>query len=145
LEGLRVKVKEYVEPAMGDVDIAKEPILVAVGRGVQNKDNLESAEELAKALGGVVCASRPVIDQGWLPLTRLVGKSGKRVKAKLYLALGISGAPEHVEAVTDSEMIIAINTDPAAPIFDIAKYGATVDMLDLAPVLTEKVQEAKGG
>ena len=145
LEGLRVKVKEYVEPAMGDVDIAKEPIIVAVGRGVQNKDNLESAEELAKALGGVVCASRPVIDQGWLPLTRLVGKSGKRVKAKLYLALGISGAPEHVEAVTDSEMIIAINTDPAAPIFDIAKYGATVDMLDLAPVLTEKVQEAKGG
>lgn len=144
LDDLRVSVKEYIEPAVGDVDIAREPILVSIGRGIQNQDNVELAEELAKALGGVVCASRPVIDQGWLPQTRLVGKSGKAVKPKLYLALGISGAPEHVEAVGDSEMIVAINTDATAPIFDIAKFGSAIDMLDLLPVLTEKVQQAKG-
>jgi electron transfer flavoprotein alpha subunit len=144
LEGLRVILKGYIEPQAGDVDIAKEKILVSVGRGIQNQDNLEVARELAEALGGVVSASRPVVDQGWLPTTRLVGKSGKRVKPKLYLAMGISGAPEHAEAIGDSEAIIAINTDPAAPIFSMAKYGATVDLLDLAPVLAEKVRQAKG-
>lgn len=143
LDDLRVALKEYIEPAVGDVDIAKEPILVAIGRGIQNQDNIELAEELAKALGGVVAGSRPVIDQGWLAPARLVGKSGKTVKPKLYLALGISGAPEHVEAIGDSEMIVAINTDPAAPIFNLAKYGAQVDILDLMPVLTEKVQEVR--
>jgi len=97
------------------------------------------------ALGGAVCSSRPVVDQGWLPTSRMVGKSGQKVKPKLYLAMGISGAPEHVEAITDSEMIIAINTDPNAPIFDIAKYGAEIDMTDLMEVLTELVEEAKGG
>ncbi len=144
LEDLRVTVKEYIEPAVGDVDIAREPVLVSIGRGIQNHDNVELAEELAKALGGVVCGSRPVIDQNWLPTTRLVGKSGKAVKPKLYLALGISGAPEHVEAIGDCEMIVAINTDTTAPIFDIAKYGAQIDMLDLLPVLTEQVAQAKG-
>jgi electron transfer flavoprotein alpha subunit len=145
LDDLRISVKNYIEPAAGDVDISKEGVLVSVGRGIQNQDNLEMARDLARALGGEVSASRPVIDQGWLPSTRLVGKSGKTVKPSVYLALGISGAPEHVEAVGDSEMIIAINTDPQAPIFDIAKYGAQVDILDLMPVLTEKVLEAKGG
>ena len=144
LDDLRVTVKDYVEPAVGDVDIAKEGILVSIGRGIQNQDNIELAEELAKALGGVVSGSRPVIDQNWLPQTRLVGKSGKAVKPKMYLALGISGAPEHVEAIGNAEMIVAINTDPAAPIFNLAKHGAQVDILDLMPVLTEKVQQAKG-
>jgi electron transfer flavoprotein alpha subunit len=145
LEELRVTLKQYIEPEAGDVDISREPILISVGRGIQTQDNIELAEELAEALGGVVCASRPVVDQGWLPTTRLVGKSGKTVKPQLYLALGISGAPEHAEAITDSEMIVAINTDPAAPIFDIAKYGVEVDLLDLVEVLTEQVQQAKGG
>ncbi len=144
LDDLHVSVTEYIEPAVGDVDIAREPILVSIGRGIQNQDNIELAEELARALGGVVCASRPVIDQGWLAPTRLVGKSGKAVKPKLYLALGISGAPEHTEAIGDSELIIAVNTDTSAPIFDLAKFGASIDMLDLLPVLTEKVQQAKG-
>lgn len=144
LDDLRVTVKEYIEPAVGDVDIAREKILVSIGRGIQNQDNVELAEELARALGGVVCASRPVIDQGWLPQTRLVGKSGKAVKPKLYLALGISGAPEHSEAIGDSEMVVAINTDTTAPIFDVAKFGSSIDMLDLLPVLTEKVQQIKG-
>ncbi len=144
LRDLRVVVKRYVEPDTSDVDIAREPALVAVGRGIQSKDNIELAEELATALGGVVCASRPVVDQGWLPTTRLVGKSGKVVKPRLYLALGISGAPEHAEGMGESEMVIAVNTDPAAPIFDIATYGTTVDLLDLVPALTEKIQGAKG-
>ncbi|MFZ5910786.1 MAG: electron transfer flavoprotein subunit alpha/FixB family protein [Chloroflexota bacterium] len=143
LDGLRISVKQYIEPEAGDVDIAKEPILVAVGRGIQNKDNIELADELAAALGGQVCASRPVVDQGWLPTSRLVGKSGKHVKPKVYLALGISGAPEHVEGMGDSDVIIAVNTDPVAPIFNIAKYGTTTDMFDLVPVLADKVKQAK--
>lgn len=143
LEGLRVTLKQYIEPDTSDVDIAKETMLVSVGRGIQNKDNIELANELAAALGCAVSASRPVVDQGWMPTTRLVGKSGKRVKPKIYLALGISGAPEHVEGMGESEAIIAINTDPNAPIFNIAKYGTTVDMFDLIPVLTEKVKQAK--
>src|SRR3990170_2568699 len=144
LDNLRVTLKQYIEPEAGDVDISKEPILVSVGRGIQNQDNIELAQELADALGGVVCASRPVVDQGWLPTTRLVGKSGKSVKPKVYLAMGISGAPEHVEGITASDVIIAVNTDPAAPIFDVARYGVEMDMLDLLPVLTEQVRQATG-
>jgi electron transfer flavoprotein alpha subunit len=138
------RLLRYIEPELSDVDISKEAILVAVGRGIQNQENLQHAQELADALGGVVCSSRPVVDQGWLPASRLVGKSGQRVKAKIYLALGISGAPEHVEAITGSETIIAVNTDPRAPIFDVARYGAMLDLLDLLPVLTEAVQQTKG-
>jgi electron transfer flavoprotein alpha subunit len=144
-KGTRVALKQYIEPEAGDVDIAKERVLISVGRGIQREDNLELAEELAEALGGVVCGSRPVVDQGWLPTTRLVGKSGKAVKPTVYLALGISGAPEHTEGMSNSENIIAINTDPTAPIFNVAKYGAEVDLLDLLPVLTERVQQIKGG
>jgi electron transfer flavoprotein alpha subunit len=142
LEGLRVCLSRYIEPDVTDVDISKESVLIAVGRGIQNQDNIELAEELAEALGGVVCASRPVVDQGWLPSTRLVGKSGITVKPKIYLALGISGAPEHVEGIGETETFIAINTDPAAPIFDLAKYGVEVDMFDLIEILIEKVEEA---
>jgi electron transfer flavoprotein alpha subunit len=145
LADLRVKLTHYIEPEGGDVDISKEALLVSVGRGLQNQDNLEMAQELADALGAVVTGSRPVTDQGWLATSRLVGKSGKSVHPKVYLALGISGAPEHTEAITGSEMIIAINTDPVAPIFNLAKYGAVVDMLDLLPVLTDQVRLAKGG
>ncbi|HSR21642.1 MAG TPA: FAD-binding protein, partial [Anaerolineales bacterium] len=114
----------------------------SVGRAIQNEANIALAEELAQALGGAVSASRPVVDQGWLPTSRLVGKSGKHVKPKLYLALGISGAPEHVEAITDSETIIAVNQDPAAPIFDVAKYGVAMDMFDLIEMLAKRLKEA---
>jgi electron transfer flavoprotein alpha subunit len=140
-EGLRISVKDYIEPEAGDVDISTESLLISVGRGIQSEDNIEIAEELAEAMGGVLCASRPVVDQGWLPTSRLVGKSGYQVKPKVYLALGISGAPEHTESITGSEVIIAINTDPAAPIFNIAKYGVVEDIFDLVPVLTEKIEE----
>jgi len=144
LDDLRTSLIQYIEPEEEDIDIANEPILISVGRGIQTEDNIELAEELAELMDGVLCASRPIVDQGWLPTSRMVGKSGKRVKAKLYLALGISGAPEHVEGITDCETIIAINTDPSAPIFDIAKYGAEVDLLDLVEELIDLVEEAKG-
>jgi len=126
------------------VDISRAEVLVAVGRGIQSKDNLAVAEELAKELGGAVCGSRPVIDQGWLPLARQVGKSGVSVKAKLYIAAGISGAPEHIEGIRGAETVVAINTDPQAPIFNEAHYGIVGDALDVLPALTEAVRAAKG-
>jgi electron transfer flavoprotein alpha subunit len=137
----RVTISQFLEPEIGDVDITSEEILIAVGRGIQTEDNIELAEELAELLGGVICSSRPIVDQGWLPISRMVGKSGHHVKPKLYLALGISGAPEHVEGMADAEMVIAINIDPGAPIFDIAKYGAEVDMFDLIDYLIEAIEE----
>jgi electron transfer flavoprotein alpha subunit len=136
-------LKRYLEPEMGAVDITQQEVLVAVGRGIQSKDNLELAEELAATLGGAVCGSRPVIDQGWLPLARQVGKSGMQVRPRLYLALGISGAPEHLEGMRGSDLIVAVNTDPAAPIFNEAHYGVVADALDLVPVLTDRIKAAK--
>lgn len=137
-----MKFTRLVPPEKGDVDITQQTVLVSVGRGIQSQDNVALAEELAKALGGAVCGSRPVIDQGWLPLSRQVGKSGATVKPKLYLALGISGAPEHCEGMKSSDLIIAVNTDPNAPIFSAAHFGAVVDALDLIPLLTEEVRKA---
>ena len=144
-EALRFKFIKYIEPESDDIDITQEPLLIAVGRGLQNRDDMELVEELAEALGAAVCASRPIVDLGWLPTSRLVGKSGRTVKPKLYLALGISGAPEHVEAITDSDLIMAVNTDPAAPIFDLAEYGAEVDMFDLVEAMTEQLQLSPAG
>lgn len=139
---LRVTLKEYIEPEVSDVDITQEDVLIAIGRGIQSEDNIELAEELAELIGGAVCASRPVVDQGWLPTPRMVGKSGQLVKPKLYLALGISGAPEHVEGMAGADNIIAVNIDPGAPIFDIAKYGAEVDLFDLIDYLLEALEDA---
>lgn len=144
LDEMRVTLSSYIEPEAADVDIEKEPIVIAVGRGIQTEDNVELAQDLADLLGGVVAGSRPVVDQGWLSTSRLVGKSGKHVKAKLYLTLGISGAPEHVEGITGSETIIAINSDPNAPIFDVATYGVNVDLFDLIDPLIEQVRTVKG-
>jgi electron transfer flavoprotein alpha subunit len=143
LGNLKVKLNQYIEPDTSDVDIGQEKVLIAIGRGIQTEDNVELAEELAELLGGTVCASRPVIDQGWLPTSRLVGKSGKSVKPDLYLCLGISGATEHLEGILDSKTIIAINSDPDAPIFDSATYGVEIDLFDLIDPLLEKVGSAK--
>ncbi|MDD2763655.1 MAG: electron transfer flavoprotein subunit alpha/FixB family protein [Opitutaceae bacterium] len=140
----KVIFQQFVEPETGDVDITKQTVLVAVGRGIQSADNIQLAEELARKLGGAVCASRPVIDQGWLPLSRQVGKSGMSVKPRVYLAFGISGAPEHWDGMQNSECIIAVNTDPKAPIFDGAHYGVVGDAVELLPLLTEKIQARKG-
>ncbi|MGD8457237.1 MAG: electron transfer flavoprotein subunit alpha/FixB family protein [Anaerolineales bacterium] len=143
LSKLKIQLKEYIEPEVGDVDIATQDILIAVGRGLQNEGDLELAEELAEAIGGAVCASRPIVDQGWLSTSRLVGKSGKSVKPKLYFAFGISGAPEHLEGVADSDLFVAVNTDPNAPIFNVAQYGIEADLLDLMPALVDQLQDMK--
>ena len=143
LEGMRVRLSHFIEPEVSDVDITREPVLVSVGRGLQNEADLETVERLAKDLHGAVSASRPLVDKGWLSTSRLVGKSGKAVKPKMYLALGISGAPEHAEAITSSDLIVAVNTDPNAPIFDIAQYGVEMDMMELLPALLEKLEQEK--
>ncbi len=138
-----IRLKRYIEPEAGDIDLTKLDALVAVGRGIQSKDNLGLAEELASALGGAVAGSRPVIDQGWLPLSRQVGKSGLTVKPKLYVALGISGAPEHIEGMKDSALIVAVNSDARAPIFNVAHYGIVADVLETIPALTAAVEAKK--
>ena len=139
-----VRFEELIIPEAGDVDITQQDLLVGIGRGIQQQENVQLAEELAQVLGGVVCASRPVVDQGWLPPTRQVGKSGMTVKPKCYLALGISGAPEHQEGMKGSDLVIAVNTDPKAPIFDLAHYGAELDVLEFLPALAEQVKARKG-
>lgn len=137
LDDLRVKFVEAIKPAGGDVDITAQTKLVSIGRGIGGKENIELAEELAEKLGAAVSASRPVVDAGWLPRTRQVGKSGLKVKPKLYLMLGISGAPEHLEGMKSAELIIAINTDKKAPIFNVAHYGATADLFEVAEAMLE--------
>ncbi|HON08317.1 MAG TPA: electron transfer flavoprotein subunit alpha/FixB family protein, partial [Verrucomicrobiota bacterium] len=140
----KVKFRSLIEPKAGDIDISRMDVLVSVGRGIQSQDNIPLAEELANALGGAVSSSRPVVDQGWLPLTRQVGKSGMSVSPELYLALGISGAPEHYEGMKGAKLIVAINTDPKAPIFDFANYGAVVDCLEIIEPLKEEILKRKG-
>ena len=138
LDDLKTSFLTMVEPEGGDVDITAAEILVSVGRGIGSQDNLEEVQELADALGAPLSASRPITDAGWLPKTRQVGKSGLKVKPKVYITFGISGAPEHLEGMRDAELIIACNTDEAAPIFDVAHYGTTVDLFDLVPALADK-------
>lgn len=140
LAAAQTKFAGLLEPEGGDVDITQQSVLVAVGRGIQSDENLPMIEELAQALGGAVCSSRPIVDSKWLPKTRQVGKSGLKVKPKVYLMLGISGAPEHLEGMKDSELIIAVNTDATAPIFGHAHYGTTEDLFDLVPALTAKLR-----
>lgn len=137
LDGLKTKFVEAIKLAGGDVDITAQDRLISVGRGIGGKENIELAEELAEKLGAVVSASRPVVDAGWLPRTRQVGKSGLKVKPKLYLMLGISGAPEHLEGMKSAELIIAVNTDKKAPIFNVAHYGATADLFEVAEAMLE--------
>jgi len=139
-----IRLQGYDEPEAGDVDITQLDALVAVGRGISSEANIEVAEDLAAALGGAVCGSRPIIDQGWLPLVRQVGKSGVTVKPRLYVAAGVSGAPEHVEGMKDSELIIAVNTDAGAPIFSVAHFGVVDDATDVLEALAEAVKARKG-
>jgi len=128
------------EPESTGVDITATPLLVSVGRGIGSEANMEVVMELAEVLKVPLSASRPIIDQGWLPKPHQVGKSGKKVTPTIYLALGISGAPEHLEGMRSSEMIIACNTDPKAPIFEVAHYGTTADLFDLVPALVERLE-----
>ena len=138
-EARRKKFIEYVEAAIGDVDITQSDIVVAVGRGIKEQENLEIMEKLAKAVGGVLAGSRPVIDSGWLSPDRQVGQSGKTVKPKLYIAVGISGASQHLAGMKASDTIVAINKDPGAPIFNVATYGIVDDLFKVVPALTEQL------
>jgi len=126
------------------VDLTKTDVIVAVGRGIKSKDNLVLAEKLAEALGGDLAASRPICDAEWLPIDRQIGSSGQTVAPKLYVALGISGAIQHLVGMKNSGTIVAINKDPEAPIFDIADYGIVGDLFEAVPVLTEEIKKIKG-
>lgn len=130
----------YERPEVQDIDIGSADIVVSAGRGIQKKENLRIVEELAKALGGVVGASRPLTDQEWLPKTRQVGQSGKSVRPKLYIACGISGAMQHIAGMKDAGLIVAVNTDPSAPIFEVAHYGVVANVLEFIPALLQELR-----
>jgi electron transfer flavoprotein alpha subunit len=133
--GSRARHKDFVEVATGDVDITTADFLLSVGRGIGEKENLPQLEELADKMGATLSVSRPLVDQGWMPNSRQVGQSGKTVKPKVYLALGISGAVQHLAGMKTSGTIIAVNSDPEAAIFNVAHFGAVADLFEVAEEL----------
>jgi electron transfer flavoprotein alpha subunit len=137
------KFINYIETPPGEVDITTADILVSVGRGIKDAENMPIVEKLAEALGGALACSRPIVDKGWLKSDRQVGSSGKTVKPKLYLAIGISGTFQHLSGMKNSDLIIAINKDSKAPIFRAADYGVVEDLLKFVPVLTNKILDEK--
>ncbi|HYP07469.1 MAG TPA: electron transfer flavoprotein subunit alpha/FixB family protein [Bryobacteraceae bacterium] len=126
------------------VDLSAASIIVSVGRGIKEKDNLPMIEELAQALGAEIAASRPICDNGWLPMERQVGSSGQTVSPKVYVAVGISGAIQHLVGMKGAKTIVAINKDPEAPIFEVADYGVVGDLFEFVPALTAEVKKARG-
>jgi electron transfer flavoprotein alpha subunit len=136
---------EFVETAAGDVDISQADLLVSVGRGIGEEENISIIKEFAEALGGVVSCSRPIVDKNWLPKYLQVGTSGKSVSPKVYIAVGISGAFQHMAGTSGAGVIIAVNKDPKAPIFRTADYGIVDDLFKIVPVLKDKVLEVKKG
>ena len=142
-EQIRTKPVELFREAKQAVDLTQAPILVSVGRGIKAPENIPLAEKLAKAMGGELSASRPICDEGWLPMDRQIGSSGQTVSPKLYVALGISGAIQHVVGMKGSRCIVAINKDQNAPIFEIADYGVVGDLFEIVPALTEEVEKSK--
>jgi electron transfer flavoprotein alpha subunit len=134
---------EVVQAEVGDVDITKSEILVSVGRGIGEQDNIEIIKELAKAVGGDVSCSRPIVDAKWLEKSRQVGTSGQTVKPKVYMALGISGSFQHLGGIKGSPFMVAVNKNPKAPIFQVADIGIVEDLLEFVPMLTEKINEMK--
>jgi electron transfer flavoprotein alpha subunit len=143
-EQIRTKPLELFKEAKSAVDLTQAPLIVAIGRGIKAPENIAQAESLAKAMGGELAASRPICDEGWLPMERQIGSSGQTVAPKLYLALGISGAIQHVVGMKGSKTIVAVNKDQNAPIFEIADYGVVGDIFEIMPALTEELQKAKG-
>ena len=136
----RRRYLETIVPEAADVDITKHQVLVSIGRGIQAEENIEIAEELAEALGGAVSCSRPVVDAKWLPKARQVGSSGRTVKPRVYLACGISGSFQHMAGVKGNPVIVAINKNPRAPIFQAAEIGIVDDILEFLPELTERIR-----
>ena len=142
---IRVKPLEIFKEAKQAVDLTQAEIIISVGRGIKEQKNIEIAKALADALGGEIAASRPICDSGWLPMDRQIGSSGQTVAPKLYLALGISGAIQHIVGMKGARSIIAINKDGEAPIFEIADFGVVGNLFDVVPALTEEVKKAKAG
>ncbi len=141
---IRTTVLDIFQGVKQEVDLSAAEIIVSAGRGLKEKDNLELVQQLADALGGEVAASRPVCDDGWLPVDRQIGSSGQTVAPKLYLAVGISGAIQHVVGMKGAKYIVAINKDPHAPIFEIADVAVVADLFEVVPELTKAVKEVKG-
>jgi electron transfer flavoprotein alpha subunit len=140
-----VKIVERVKEGEKGVNLEEADIIVAGGRGVGSPEKFEVIEELAKALGGEVGASRDVVDDGWISSTHQVGQTGKTVRPKLYIACGISGAVQHIAGMREAETIVAINSDPEAPVFQIADYGIVADLHQVLPLLTQAITESKEG
>jgi electron transfer flavoprotein alpha subunit len=141
---VRVIPHEVFQEAKQTVDLSQAKVIVAVGRGIKEQKNLALAENLAAALGGEVAASRPICDNGWLPLERQIGSSGQTVAPKLYIGLGVSGAIQHIVGMKGARTIVAINKDPEAPIFEIADVAVVGDLFQIVPALTEEIKKAKG-
>ncbi|PYV59515.1 MAG: electron transfer flavoprotein subunit alpha/FixB family protein [Acidobacteria bacterium] len=142
---VRNKPQEVFKEAKQAVDLTQAEIIVAVGRGIKEQKNIDLAKQLAEALGGEIAASRPICDNGWLPMDRQIGSSGQTVAPKLYLALGISGAIQHIVGMKGARTIVAINKDSEAPIFEIADYAVVGNLFDIVPPLIEEVKKAKAG
>ncbi len=141
---VRTEVLDTFQEVENKVDLSRAEVIVAVGRGIGKQENLGIVEELAAALGGQLAASRPVCDNEWLPMDRQIGSSGQTVAPRLYLAVGISGAIQHLVGMKNSGTIVAINKDANAPIFSVADYGIVGDLFEIVPALTAKVKEARG-
>jgi electron transfer flavoprotein alpha subunit len=142
---VRNKPQEVFKEAKQAVDLTQAEIIVAVGRGIKEQKNIEIAKQLAEAIGGELAASRPICDSGWLPMDRQIGSSGQTVAPKVYLALGISGAIQHIVGMKGSRTIIAINKDSEAPIFEIADYAVVGNLFEVVPPLIEEVKKVKAG
>lgn len=142
---VRNKPQEVFKEAKQAVDLTQAEIIIAVGRGIKEQKNIEIAKQLAEALGGELAASRPICDSGWLPMDRQIGSSGQTVAPKLYLALGISGAIQHIVGMKGARTIIAVNKDSEAPIFEIADYAVVGNLFDVVPPLIEEVKKVKAG
>jgi electron transfer flavoprotein alpha subunit len=140
---IRTRPGERFREAKQAVDLSQSEIIVAVGRGIKAPENLELAKKLAEALGAEIGASRPICDSGWLPMDRQVGSSGQTVAPKLYIALGISGAIQHMVGMKGSHTVVAINKDKEAPIFEAATYGIVGDLFEIVPALTQEIKNLK--
>ena len=142
-DAIRAKPEERFREAKQAVDLTQAESIVAVGRGIKAPENVELAQKLAEALGAELGASRPICDSGWLPMDRQIGSSGQTVAPKLYVALGISGAIQHMVGMKGSNTIVAINKDKEAPIFEVATYGIVGDLFEIVPPLIEEIKKVK--
>lgn len=142
---IRAQAEPKFQEAKQAVDLSQAPLIVAVGRGIKSQENIEIVQKLAEALGAEIAASRPICDNEWLPMDRQIGSSGQTVSPKLYIAVGISGAIQHVVGMKNAQTIVAINKDAEAPIFDIADYGIVGDLFEIVPALTAEINRVKAG